>query len=266
MDKASIFQKNRRYSILAWVLALLVLAVAVPLNLIFDRINVNFDMTPNSLYTLTKTTTDYLDELDSRGEVVDVYFLATMEELESDLELLALYRTVLAYDAHDCFNLTAFDPDTNPEILKELNPDGVFNLTAGDFLFVHGDMVKRLPGSLMYAYQLDDNEKVIGAEFRAENYFTGYMKTVVDGELPILYFLEGHDEVPLSDMTKLSANLQNYNYGAKQLNLTTAQAVPDDCRILVIASPKYDLTQDEFDKIMAKNREKFSPAIAKIMP
>ena len=86
MDKASIFQKNRRYSILAWVLALLVLAVAVPLNLIFDRINVNFDMTPNSLYTLTKTTTDYLDELDSRGEVVDVYFLATMEELESDLE------------------------------------------------------------------------------------------------------------------------------------------------------------------------------------
>ena len=166
MDKASIFQKNRRYSILAWVLALLVLAVAVPLNLIFDRINVNFDMTPNSLYTLTKTTTDYLDELDSRGEVVDVYFLATMEELESDLELLALYRTVLAYDAHDCFNLTAFDPDTNPEILKKLNPDGVFNLTAGDFLFVHGDMVKRLPGSLMYAYQLDDNEKVIGAEFR----------------------------------------------------------------------------------------------------
>ena len=255
MDKASIFQKNRRYSILAWVLALLVLAVAVPLNLIFDRINVNFDMTPNSLYTLTKTTRDYLDELDSRGEVVDVYFLATMEELENDLELLALYRTVLAYDAHDCFNLTAFDPDTNPEILKELNPDGVFNLTAGDFLFVHGDMVKRLPGKMLYAYELDENEKVIGAEFRAENYFTGYMKTVVDGELPVLYFLEGHNEVPLSDMTKLSANLQNYNYGAKQLNLTTAKAVPDDCRILVIASPKYDLTQDEFDKIMEYTRK-----------
>ena len=60
MEKASIYAKNKRYTALAWILAILVLAVAVPLNLIIERLNVNFDMTPNSMYSLSKTTTDYL--------------------------------------------------------------------------------------------------------------------------------------------------------------------------------------------------------------
>ena len=244
-------RKHKRFTALAWLLAILVLAVAVPLNLIVERLNINFDMTPNNLYTLSKTTEDYLDELDARGEVVDVYFLTKMEELQSDLEWLALYRTLLAYDAHDCFNLIDFDPDTDPETLRKINPDGVYNLSEADFLFVHGDMVKRLPGTLMYTYKTDENDKIVSAEFRAENYFTGYIKTVVDGSLPIVYFLEGHNELALEDMSQLVANLGNYNYGAKSLNLTTAAAVPDDCCILVMAGPKFDLTADEYKKIYA---------------
>lgn len=249
MEKNTVNPKNKRFTAIAWALAILVLAVAIPLNLIFERLNVNFDMTANGLYTLTQTTEDYLNELDSRGEKVDVYFLATMEELESDLECLALYRMVLAYDKHPCFNLIALDPDTNPDTLKKLNPEGQFNLSDADFIFVHDKMIKRLPFSMTYFFELDENGKTINAEFCAENYFTGYMKTVVDGELPTVYFLEGHGEHTLEDMSRLKANLSNYNYGTSQLNLTTALAVPDDCCILVIAGPERDITADEFDKI-----------------
>lgn len=255
MDKASITAKNKRFTALAWILAILVLAVAIPLNLIFDRLNVNFDMTPNSMYTLTKTTEDYLTELDAKDVKVDVYFLTELEDLEGDLECLALYRTLLAYKEHKCFNLIDFDPDTDPETLREINPDGVFNLSSGDFLFCYNDMVKRLPGTLMYTYQLDENEQIVSAEFRAENYFTGYLKSVVDGTIPTVYFLSGHDEVPLSDMTRLSANLQNYNYGANELNLMTGASIPADCCILVIASPKQDITDVEYNKILAYTRE-----------
>lgn len=254
MDKASITAKNKRFTALAWILAILVLGVAVPLNLIFERMNVNFDMTPNSMYTLTETTKNYLDELDAKGVTVDVYFLTELEELEGDLECLALYRTLLAYKEHPCFNLIDFDPDTEPEKLREINPDGVFNLSSGDFLFSYNDMVKRLPATLMYTYQLDENEQIVSAEFRAENFFTGYIKSVVDGTMPTVYFLSGHDEVPLSDMTQLSANLGNYNYGAKELNLMTDTAIPADCCILVIASPKQDITDVEYKKILAYTR------------
>ena len=251
MDKTLINQKNRRFTALAWVLAILVLAVAVPLNLIFDRLNVTADMTPNNMYSLSKTTTNYLDELDQRGIKVNVYFLMELEELEGDLELLALYRTLQNYSAHPCFNLIDFDPDTDPAMLRELNPENKYNLSSGDFLFVYGDMVKRLPGTLMYTYATDSEGVIQNAEFRGENLFTGYMKSVVEGELPMLYFLSGHGENPLSSMTKLEANLQNNNYGSAELNLATAYAVPDDCRILVIADPKYDITEDEYQKIYA---------------
>ena len=95
MDNSSINKKNRKFTALAWVLAILVLVVAIPLNLIFDRLNVTMDMTPNSMYSLSKTTTDYLNELDSKGITVDVYFLTEMEELEGDLEVLALYQDTI---------------------------------------------------------------------------------------------------------------------------------------------------------------------------
>ena len=160
MDKASITAKNKRFTAIAWILAILVLAVAVPLNLIFERLNINFDMTPNSMYTLTDTTKEYLEELDAKGVKVDVYFLTKLEDLQSDLECLALYRTLLAYKEHPCFNLIDFDPDTEPERLRSINPDNKFNLSSGDFLFVYGDMVKRLPGTMMYTYGTDADNNV----------------------------------------------------------------------------------------------------------
>lgn len=247
--------KNKKFTAIAWVLAALVLAVAIPINLIFGRLNINFDMTPNSLYTLTKTTTDYLDSLDDSGVKVDVYFLGEMEELEGELELLALYRTLLEYKEHPCFNLIDFDPDTNPTLLKEVNPDNFYNLSDYDFMFRCGNMVKRIPAKMMYVYeyetQSDGSRKTTKAEFRGENYITGAIKSVVDGVEPTVYFLEGHGEHPLKDFTKLQANLGNYNYGAKTLNLMNADAVPDDACIVVAAGPTRDISAEEYDKLCA---------------
>lgn len=255
MEKVSVKRNNKKNALLAWVLALLVLAVAIPVNLIFTRMDYNFDMTSNDLYTLSKTTTDYLQELDDKGIVVDVYFLQDMEKLKNDLEWLALYRTLLAYQEYSCFNLIAFDPDLEPERLRKVNPEGVYNLTGGDFLFIYKDMVKRLPGKLMYTYGFNKDNQLDRAEFRAENYFTGYIKTVVDGELPTVYFLEGHGEASLDEMTRLATNLKNYNYGAKSLNLINAECVPEDAKILIIAGPTQDISEDEYDKIIAYTKE-----------
>lgn len=254
MKTVDIHRKNKKYTAIAWSLAALILAIMIPLNLIFGRLNLNFDMTPNSMYTLTKTTTDYLDSLDEQGIVVDVYLLTPLEEMEGELEVLALYRTLLAYDAYDCFNLIDIDADTEPQILNDLNPDGFYNLNDGDFMFVYGDMVKRMPGTLMYTYQYEYDEttgeaQTVSATFNAENYLTGAIKSVVDGVEPTVYFLEGHGETPLSEMSKLKANLANYNYGAESLNLINAEAVPDDACIVMVAGPTSDITDAEFDKL-----------------
>lgn len=247
----SVNSKNKRFTMLAWALAILVVVIAVPFVLIFDRLNINIDMTPNSLYTLTDATESYLTDLDNRGITVDVYFLGDFEEAGEELEMLAFYRTVLAYQKHPCFHFVDFDPDTNPELLRSINPDNIYNLSKYDTLFVYGSNVKRLPSSILYTYTTDENGGVTKAEFRGENYYTSYIASVVSGVQPTVAFLEGHGEVAIGEMSQLTANLGNYNYGTESLNLMNAESVPEDVCIIVIAAPKYDITEDEYNKLLA---------------
>jgi len=247
----SVNSKNKRYTAVAWILAALVLAIAIPLNLIFDRLNAYIDMTPNSLFTLTDTTENYLDELDRQNITVDVYFFGDLEEVANSLELLAFYRTVLAYDAHDCFNFKAVDPDADPELASSINPNGIYNLSDYDTIFIYGSNVKRLPSTMMYVYETDSDGNVVSAEFRGENYITSYLYSVINGVQPTVYFLEGHGEVAFDHLSQLTANLGNYNYGTATLNLLNAESVPDDACIVVAAAPQYDITEDEYDKLLA---------------
>ena len=257
--KASVTGKNQKYTALAWVLALLVLAVAIPVNLIAGRMNVSIDMTPNSIYTLTDTTEKYLNTLDSKGITVDVYFLNEMGKLAGDSSVLDLYRTLKNYDAHPCFNLIDFDPETDPELGKKINPEGVYKLEKNDFFFVYGENVKRVQHRLVYTQELSQNADgqsiVTKEEFRAERLLTSALVAVVENIQTKVYFLEGHGEHPMSDYSKLTQNLRNFNYGCETFNLINAEKVPDDCGALVIAGPTADISDEETDKLRtyAKN-------------
>ena len=106
----------------------------------------------------------------------------------------------------------------------------------------------------MYVYEGDydssGNFIAENAYFQGENYITGAIKSVVEGEVPSVYFLTGHGEKSIDDnYTSFRKNLKNYNYEAKELNLTTEEAVPDDAAIIIVPAPKKDITDDEKQKI-----------------
>ena len=253
MKKTSLTAKNKKYTALAWILAILVLAVAVPLNLIFERLNYSFDMTPQGLYTLSKTTEDYLDQLDAEGISVDLYYLNDYDLLKKDTSVLDLYETLENYDKHECINLIAFDPETQPALGKELNPNNVYNLKQNDLFLKCGKNVKRVQHGSIYLQETAENAdgtvSVLSEQFRAEPLLTGAIQSVVEGTQPVIYFLEGHGENPLSKYTKLSTNMQNFNYGIKTLNLVSADAVPADACIVISAGPTEDLSEEEYNKL-----------------
>ena len=108
--------KNRKFAAYAAILVALVLAVAVPLNLLASRLNIVWDMTPAGLYELSQTTTKYLDELDHSGKTVDFYFLMEMDYLSTDTNSMALYHTLEQYSSYDCINFVDFDPHHEPAL------------------------------------------------------------------------------------------------------------------------------------------------------
>ena len=252
MDMKPRNHKNKRHTVIAWVMAVLMLAAIIPVNLIAEQLEFNLDLTPNQLYTLTDTTTSYLDTVDKD---VTIHLLMNLDELKDDPDSLALYKALQQYEAYDCITIDDFDPDTNPEKLKALNPNDFFKLSQGDFLVECGDMVKRVPGKTMYTYSYEEDESgnitTTGARFNGENYLTGAIKAVVDGVMPTIYFLTGHGEKSVEEYGQFKVNLANYNYQMDSLNLASADKVPEDAGVIILAAPQRDISEGELEKLNA---------------
>lgn len=243
--------KNRKFTAYAAILCVLALAVAIPVNLLASRLDVIWDLTPAKMYQLSESTTSYLDTVDKE---VDFYFLMDMDTLKTDNSSMALYYTLKQYSEYDCINFVDFNPDDEPEILQESNPDGKLRLSTGDIVIRCGENVKRIPGNAMYTTQYTTDEKgepVLDAiYFEGENHISGAIEAVVTGRTSKLYFVTGHGEKTIdNDYKTLHANLTNRNYGTAELNLTTAPAVPEDAAIVILAAPQSDLTDDEARKL-----------------
>ncbi len=243
--------KNRKFTAYAAILSALALAVAIPVNLLASRLDVIWDLTPAKMYRLSESTTSYLDTLE---EEVDFYFLMDMDMLATDNASMALYYTLKQYSSYDCINFVDFNPNDEPAILEEINPDGELRLSIGDIVIRCGENVKRIPGNDMYTTKYNVNEageaSLEAMYFEGENRISGAIEAVVTGRTSKLYFVTGHGEKTIEeDYKTFHANLTNRNYGTAELNLTTAPAVPDDAAIVILAAPKSDLTDDEAKKL-----------------
>ncbi|MBR0485204.1 MAG: GldG family protein [Oscillospiraceae bacterium] len=238
--------KNRKFTAYAMLLAVLALAVAIPINLLASRLNVIWDMTPAKLYELSDTTKNYLQNLDKQ---VDFYFLMDMDYLSTDNDSMALYYTLKQYSEYENINFVDFDPDKNPALTNELKEKG-YSLSVGDMVFCCEDRSKHVLGTNMYQYDVsyddNDNRTIEAAYFTGENYITGAISAVASGKEASVYFLTGHGEKTISsDYTTFNSNMKNRNYNAQELNLSLEKAIPEDTAMLILAAPKSDLSNDE---------------------
>ena len=172
--------KKKKFSSLAWIMAILVIAVAVILNMIVSQLDLGWDISPNKQYSLGETTTSYLEELDQNGTKVDFYLLAKMDDIKASTDSLSLYRALKEYDSHDCINLIDIDPNTDEETMQKINPDNALTLSTGDMVLICGDVKKRIPGNTMYNTTKNEDGTVVSQTFNGENILTGAIKSVVD--------------------------------------------------------------------------------------
>ena len=109
---------------IALIIALLVLVAAIPFNLIAGRLNMDFDMTPNSLYSLTETSVNIAKALHN---TVDVYIifnsnnisdlsggkpLNTLDDFSKISGLEPMYYSLSQYDSFDKINVTVANLST----------------------------------------------------------------------------------------------------------------------------------------------------------
>lgn len=227
---------------IAIVIALIILIIFVPINLIAAYYDNVYDMTPAGKYTLNQKTAELLDSVSDKE--IEVYFTSELRYLQQIPEYLPLYHTLTQLDERDNIKLICFDPNSDPVTSASLDPTGILGISIGDVFVKSGNVIKKVEKDLIFQKEM--------REYAGEDLIAGAIKICTSGSLPTVYFLTGHGEKSIEDSYKIYADqLRSKNYDVKELNLSETPQIPENAKIIYLAGPQSDLTDREADLLDA---------------
>lgn len=246
-NRQQIQQHIRRFYISSSITAVLVVALVVFSTLIAYRIPWIFDMTAGGVFTLSDQTRQVVASLNEPVEIIAIYPTGGADPMVSSL--LAEYAK-----AGTKLSVQYVDVEREPILLANLN--------LGISTVANGTLIVRSAGKTKLLYSTDMFQSTQdGNAFWGEREITGAIRYVTASEIPVIYFVEGHDEASTtSQLTQASKALELDVYQVQTLSLLKAGSVPQDASVLVIASPKRDLSDDELkilDEYLAKGGKAF---------
>ncbi len=219
-----------------------VLVAAVFLNLAVQELPATYtsiDVTSQKLYSLTDTTTDLVRNLSE-----DVYIYILQSEDAEDTTLGQTLDRYQALSGH--VHVEYRDPVTNPGFYQNYT-DG--NISMNSLIVESDKRYTVIDYADIYETEIDYNtytSTVTG--YDAEGLITSAISYVTSDDTPVLYTLEGQDELTLS--STFSDGLAKQNVTSQSLNLLTSDEVPEDAQGVLILAPLSDISQDDADKLI----------------
>lgn len=213
---------------------IILVTVLVFVNILSERIPWKYDMTFEKIFSLSDQTHKVLADLERKVNIIAFY-----QEGKEDATVKALLGEYVKH-SRGKINVQFADADTNPLLAKKYDRDnkGLFNETI---VFESEGAVKTVTSSDIYS--LND---AYGKTFSGEQQFTGAILYVTSPNLSRIYFLEGHQETNLEEnLFKLKSKIESEAGAVESLNLIKSGGVPEDADVVVVVSPKRDLSTDE---------------------
>lgn len=221
------------------VLALVVLAILVAVNVLFSVLPskfTQFDISAAQLYSLTSDTKVVATNLDKD---VTIYWITQAGQESTVLDkLLDRYQ-----DLSDHITVVKKDPDIYPTFAQQYTDETVVN---NSLVVECGDKSRYI--SYNDIYQVDTASYYttgsVSQSFDGEGQITSAIDYVVSDELPKIYLLSGHGEGTLSDTFSDELTRSNYETVA-DFSLLNVDEIPDDCDTLLINAPTSDISDEE---------------------
>lgn len=227
--------------IFAIILAVLILLIAIPINLIFSYSDKVYDMTPAGKYTLNEKTVQLLN--DTSDKQIEIYYLYeySLSAFQNSPEFLPLYHTLEELEKRENINLITFNPNEEADRASALDPSGILGINEGDVFVKCGDVIKKIGHERIFQTTSDGIFQYAGEELIASA-----IKVCTSGSLPTVYFLTGHGEKSINDSyetyaTQLKAN----NYDVQEINLDETGEIPSNTAIVYIVGLTQDITDNE---------------------
>ncbi len=246
----SISKKNLSISAYSSVTVIVMIAVVIVANMaalqIPDSIR-EADVTAQNLYSLTDDSKDVINGIE---DDITLYFFAQEGDSDSQTKDESIEKLLLQYvNASDHINIEYIDPVLNPQFAKNYTDD---TISYSSVIVVNNTTgrSKVIDYNDMYETQVDYStyqQTVTGYDTEGEITYALQYVCLSDDELMNAYQITGHNEISFT--SSFSDVISKNNMVVNDLSLLTAEAVPEDCELLIINSPVTDFSEDEVNKI-----------------
>ncbi len=220
----------------AFISTLSLVVILALINFIAVRYSPRIDLTENQLYTLSPETQEIVKNLQ---EPIKVYVF-DKEITPQDEDLLENYQGY-----NDNFQFEMVDPDIRVGLTQQFNVQSL-----GDVYLEYGDK-KQLVQTLITFEQ---------REPLSEIKLTNAIEKIKKDYIPKIYVLQGHGEYsiepsPEGSLSEATNSLQSKGYEVKPLNIIENSGIPNDADVIIIASPKRALFEQEIAALKRYSEE-----------
>ena len=239
--KHSFQTKTFRYGSFSIILSVIVIAIVVVLNLAVRSLPedvIRKDLSQNQLFSLSDQTEELVKNL---SQDVEIYVLST--EDGADVTLKSALERYQDLSGH--ISVTYIDPVLSPNFSQQY---GVDSAEEGSVILVSGTRNKYIALSDIYTTSFDQNTYQYTQDFNGEQEITSGIDYVTTEELPVLYAINGHEEMEVT--TSVQTQIEAQNVELKDLNLLTEGQIPEDASGLLIYAPSADYSADEAQMVI----------------
>ncbi len=242
---ASFFvSRQARYGANVAISIIGVIGIAIFINVIVaQRFDKRKDLTQHQLHTLSEQTKNVLKSLNSPIHAT-AFFTGSANsplEFERAKDMLALY------ERENEFLTVSF---VNPYIDNLLADK--YDVRDGTIVFESVATPQTVNNASIPAKTNIGTNRIEKVTSVDEQKFTNALLKLIRNETKKIYFLTGHEERSIDDLTPLGYSrakeaLENQNYAVLSFSSLLQPSIPADCAVLVIAAPKTALTQVEIN-------------------
>lgn len=222
------------------LLMAILITIFILLNLWAKNINLPmFDITPEKLYSLSNDSKAQMEKI--QKEVV-MYFFG-YEENSVVIDLAKQYQECNEHIMVEVVDLTA-RPDLKEEYGLESDTQAI--------VVEAGSKSKIIMPNELYSYDYTTGEEIDLIEQKLTN---AVLDTTIDKK-PNVYVLTSHGEYSINSessgktMQLMAAYIVNDINNINSLDLLVEEKVPENCDVLMIATPEKDFSEVETNKII----------------
>jgi hypothetical protein len=239
--------KKLKYGTMSIVLSIAVIAVIVLLNVILtlasNRVQLAADLTTTKFYELSETTTDYLDTVTSKVNIVvmaeeSVLNNSGEQYFKQALEMIKNYAKENNNITVEFVNLTA-----NPQYASRYAQIYQGNIGDGDVVISSDTRITVFPFVDMFNIGYNDYGQQVISSSKVEQSVTSAVMYVTNKNPKKVYVMD----VPTADESNVAQNvgslLGNNGYDVLEWNPIVQPAIPTDADVLVITAPLSDFDE-----------------------